>query len=190
MGNGDNAETCATNDWQHVLWGSKWGALPHHPRGSTLTFQLNAGVPCGTGLRHGVIMHPRGRHLREGMILLPHGMTHPTAREKQLELPLQQHYYNDNTMAMEKRKGEQAIGNGLARVQRNNGHHNGQCEKLGKFKVYDHVDWIHVESGIHHCHHQHDWTKVDKERISPAKRQSRELCCTFMCGDMECVTVG
>ena len=44
------------------------------PRGSTRTFQSTAkqgtGVSWAHGLRHGMTMHPRGRHLREGMILL------------------------------------------------------------------------------------------------------------------------
>ena len=40
------------------------------PWGSTLTFQHEAGVSWVHGLRHGVAMHPRERHLREGMILL------------------------------------------------------------------------------------------------------------------------
>ena len=55
-----SAETNATDARQQMLWGSKWGAMPHHPRGSTLTFQLNAGVPCGTNLRPGVTMHRGG----------------------------------------------------------------------------------------------------------------------------------
>ena len=61
--------------------------MPHHPWGSTLTFQLDVGVPCGTGLRHGVTMHPRGRHLRGGMTLLPHGVTQRTACEQQPTQP-------------------------------------------------------------------------------------------------------
>ena len=81
-----------TNVWRQVLQGTNWqvqgtngvnSAQPDQPWGSTLTFQPRAGVSCGTGLRHGVTMHPRGRHSREGMILPPHGMTHQTAREQQ-----------------------------------------------------------------------------------------------------------
>ena len=43
----------------------------YQPWGSNLTFQPKAGVSWVQGLRHGVAMHPRGRHLREGMTLLP-----------------------------------------------------------------------------------------------------------------------
>ena len=71
-----------TNVASQVLRGFNWPvqgsnslnvAQLSQPRGSTLTFQHNAGVSYGTGLRHGVTMHPRGRHLREGRILLVHG---------------------------------------------------------------------------------------------------------------------
>ena len=77
---------------QRVLWGYNWqargsngsnSAPPVQPQGSTLTFQHNAGVSWGTGLRHGVTMHPRGRHLREGMIPLSHGTYTRTASERQ-----------------------------------------------------------------------------------------------------------
>ena len=96
---GTNSLTCS---WQPVLWGFKQrvqgfnGLNAAHlscPQGSTLTFQHKAGVPCGIGLRHGVTMHPRGRHLREGMILLPHGTYNVTAREQQ---PTTQQPYNSN----------------------------------------------------------------------------------------------
>ena len=66
--------------------------MPHHPWGSTLIFQHKVGVSCGIGLRHGVTMHPRGRHLREGMTLLPHGTYKATAHEQQLIT--QPHKYN------------------------------------------------------------------------------------------------
>ena len=64
-----------------------------HPQGSTLTFQHNVGVSYETGLRHGVTMHPRGRHLREGMILPPHGTYTHEAREQQQ--PLHNNHNND-----------------------------------------------------------------------------------------------
>ena len=48
----------------------------YQPWGSTLTFQPRAGVSWVQGLRHGVTMHPRGRHLREGMTLLPTWESH------------------------------------------------------------------------------------------------------------------
>ena len=85
---------------QQVLQGYNWpvqgyngsnAAQLSQPWGSNLTFQHDAGVSCGIGLRHGVTMHPRGRHSREGMILLPHGVTPITAHEQK---PTQQHYYN------------------------------------------------------------------------------------------------
>ena len=71
------------HDWQQVFLGSKWGGWFHYPRGSILIYQPSVGVPCGTGLRHGVTMYPRGRHSREDMILLPHGLTQRTVCEKQ-----------------------------------------------------------------------------------------------------------
>ena len=60
----DNLEDteCTTDVWQRVLWGSKQRVQGNNGsnaaqlsclQGTTLTFQLNAGVPCGTGLRHG-----------------------------------------------------------------------------------------------------------------------------------------
>ena len=81
-----------TNVWRQVLQGINWqvqgtngsnSARPVQPWGSTLTFQPRAGVSYGTGVKHWVTMHPRGRHLREGMILPPHGVTQQTAREQQ-----------------------------------------------------------------------------------------------------------
>ena len=69
-------------------------AQPSRLQGSTLTFQLYAGVPWVQGLRHGVTMHPRGRHLREGRIPWSHGTSHTPTREQQpttkpLLLPIQ-----------------------------------------------------------------------------------------------------
>ena len=75
-----------TGSGQQVLWGYTWQvqgtnglnpAQPSHPQGSTLTFQRKVGVSWAHGLRHGVTMHPRGRHLREGRILLAHGGATP-----------------------------------------------------------------------------------------------------------------
>ena len=85
----------ATSSRQQVLWGytrqvqgcnGSNAAQPGRPQGSALTFQHNVGVSCGTGLRHGVTMHQRGRQLREGMILLPHGTHKRTEREQQQQL--------------------------------------------------------------------------------------------------------
>ena len=87
---------------QRVLWGSRQrvqgtngsnAAQLSCPQGSTLTFQHKAGVSCGTGLRHGVTMHPRGRHLRGGMTLLSHGTYKATAREQQ---PITQPHNHNN----------------------------------------------------------------------------------------------
>ena len=95
-----------TDAWQQVLWGFKqrvqgsngWNAAqPSCPQGSTLTFQPKAGVSCGIGLRHGVTMHPGGRHLREGMILLPHGTYKATAREQQPTTQPHNHNHWDTT---------------------------------------------------------------------------------------------
>ena len=81
-----------TSPWQRVFWGYTWqvqghtgsnSAQPSHPRGSTLTFQLTAGVSWALGLRHGVTMHPRGRHLRGDRIPLPHGKDSALEREQQ-----------------------------------------------------------------------------------------------------------
>ena len=70
-------------------------AQPSHPRGSTLTFQPTAGVSWAHGLRHGVTMHPRGRHLRGVRTLLPHGLTNQTAREQQHTPQLLHNHYNN-----------------------------------------------------------------------------------------------
>ena len=96
-----------TGSRRQVLHGTNWqvqgsngsnAAQLDQPWGSTLTFQHNVGMSCGTGLRHGVTMHPRGPHLREGMILLPHGTTHRMARKQQppttTKLPLQHDHDN------------------------------------------------------------------------------------------------
>ena len=81
-----------TSPWQQVLWGYTWqvqgyngsnSAQLSHPRGSTLIFQPTGGVPWELGLRYGVTMHPRGRHLREDRTLLPHGKDSTQEREQQ-----------------------------------------------------------------------------------------------------------
>ena len=88
---------CTTDVWHQVLWGSKQrvqgsnglkAAQLRCSQGSISIFQHKVGVSCGTGLGHGVTMHPRGRHLRGVMILMSHGLTHPTAREQQPTSPL------------------------------------------------------------------------------------------------------
>ena len=75
---------------QWVLWGVKQPATGSNrqtparlscPRGSTLTFQHNAGAARVQS--RGVTMHPRGRHLREDRILLPHGKNSSQEREQQ-----------------------------------------------------------------------------------------------------------
>ena len=67
-----------TGSGQQVFQGTNWQVKGSNRRaiaqldqlwGSTLTFQPSVGVSWAHGLRHGVAMHPRGRHLREGMIL-------------------------------------------------------------------------------------------------------------------------
>ena len=87
-----NNEPYNADAWQQVLRGARQrvqgsnglnAAQLSCPQGATLTFQLNVGVSCGTGSRHGVTTHPRGRHLRGVMTLLPRGMTQMTAREQQ-----------------------------------------------------------------------------------------------------------
>ena len=97
-------QTCSR---QQVLQGYTWqgqgsnglnAAQPDHPWGSTRTFRPKAGVSWALGLRHGVTMHPRGRHLREDRILLTHGgATHqrrsiqkPTTTTTQPLLPTKQ----------------------------------------------------------------------------------------------------
>ena len=67
------------------------------PQGSTLTFQHKAGASWATGLRHGVTMHPRGRHSREGMILPPHGTYNEPAREQQQTTSPHNHNHWDTT---------------------------------------------------------------------------------------------
>ena len=95
-----NNNVLQTSSRRQVLWGLKQrvqgsngsnAAQLSCPQGSTLSFQLHVGVSCGIGLRHGVAMHPRGRHSREGMTLLPHGTYTHTAREQK---PPQQPYYH------------------------------------------------------------------------------------------------
>ena len=79
-----------TSSVQQVLRGYKWllkgsngraTAQPDHPRGSTRTFQFSPASQAADAARvlsRGVTMHPRGRHLREGMILLTHGGGSPS----------------------------------------------------------------------------------------------------------------
>ena len=83
---------CTADVWHQVFWGYKQRVLGSNglnaaqlscPQGSTLAFQHEVGVSCGTGLRHGATMHPRGRHFRGIMTLMQHGVTHLTAREQQ-----------------------------------------------------------------------------------------------------------
>ena len=82
-----------------MLQGTNWqvqgsnglnAAQLDQPWGSTLTFQPRVGVSWVHGLRHGVTMHPRGRHLREGRVPWSHGTSHTQAREQQP--PHQPHY--------------------------------------------------------------------------------------------------
>ena len=97
----------STGAVSQVLWGhnqqargpnGRATAPPSWPQGSTLTFQHNVGMSWALGLRHGLTMHPRGRHLREGMTLRYHGKTPKLAREQQPQLqlhnqcPWQSHY--------------------------------------------------------------------------------------------------
>ena len=91
--------TCSRSQ---VLQGYKWrvqgsnglnAAQLSHPWGSTRTFQrTQAGVSWAHGLRHGVTMHPRGRHLREGRILRSHGTS--THLEREQQPPHQLQHYN------------------------------------------------------------------------------------------------
>ena len=78
-----------------VLLGYNWpvqgfngsnAAQLSQPRGSTLTFHCTPKRVIGAArvLSRGVTMHPRGRHLREGMTLLIHGGAHhPNGDEHQ-----------------------------------------------------------------------------------------------------------
>ena len=102
--NNNNNETCNTDVWHQVLWGSKWRGYLDHPWGTTLTFQRKAGMSYGTCMRHGVAMHPRGRHLREVMTLMPHGLTTLTACEQQMK-PL----LHNQQLLQQERKGAVTI---------------------------------------------------------------------------------
>ena len=91
-GRGSDDERRTTGSGQQVLHGYKWqvqgyngsnAAQLSHPWGSTLTFRRNAGVSWVLGLRHGVTMHPRGRHLRGGRTLLLTWRSHTLEREQQ-----------------------------------------------------------------------------------------------------------
>ena len=138
---------------QRVLWGytrqvqgsnGSNAAQPGRPQGSTLTFQHKAGVSCGTGLRHGVTMHPRGRHLREGMIPLPHGVTQRTAREQKCILLLQHDYNNqprswDRGVIKEEGKGLHEQHQGV--------HSRGCCKRL--------VSFARRQSGEFYCNFEH-----------------------------------
>ena len=90
-----------TGSGQQVLQGTNWQVQGYNglnaaqlvqPWGSTPTFQRKVGVSWAFGLRHGVAMHPRGRHLREGMALL-FTWESRTEREQQ---PRRQHVYHDH----------------------------------------------------------------------------------------------
>ena len=96
-------ERHTTDVWQRVLWGSEQRVQGSNGlnaaqlsclQATTLTFQLKVGVPCVIGLRHGVTMHPRGRHLRGVRTPLPHGLTNPTAREQQTPIQLLHNHHN------------------------------------------------------------------------------------------------
>ena len=73
-----------TGSRSQVLWGCNWpvqgsngwnAAQLSQPWGSTLTFQCTPkrGAGAARVLSRGMTMHPRGRHSREGVILLIHG---------------------------------------------------------------------------------------------------------------------
>ena len=80
------------SNWPVTGYNGGAGAQLSQPRGSTLIFLFNVGVSCAIGSRHAVTMHPRGRHSREGMIVLPQGADAPTVREQQPQPQLQ--YYD------------------------------------------------------------------------------------------------
>ena len=88
----------------------------YQPWGSTLTFQHKVGVSWVHGLRHGVARHPRGRHLREGMILLYTWESHTKAREQQppQQQPLltQPHDYGKAGRSCRSAKAERVIRRG------------------------------------------------------------------------------
>ena len=93
-------KTTATSDETssdlQVLWGYKWQvkgpngratAQLDHPRGSARIVQLSLArraVGAARVLSLGVAMHPRGRHLREGMVLLIHGGVHRQNGDKHI----------------------------------------------------------------------------------------------------------
>ena len=79
-------------------------------QGSTRTFQPKAGVSWELGLRHGVTMHPRGRHLREGRILRSHGKDTTKVREQQPPHQLQ-HYDQGPIKAGKNFKEVGSVGN-------------------------------------------------------------------------------
>ena len=91
-----------TGSGQRVLQGTNWqvqgyngsnAAQPSQPWGSTLTFQRKAGVSWVLGLRHGVTMHPRGRHLRGDRTLLLTWKSNTQARESSHHIN-SNNYYN------------------------------------------------------------------------------------------------
>ena len=111
-----------TGSGQQVLQGTNWqvqgyngsnAAQPDQPWGSTVTFQRNAGVSWVLGLRHGVAMHPRGRHLREGMTLLP-------TWESRTEREQQPNYQRQRTLQQreEQLAASTLVTNGESRFQK------------------------------------------------------------------------
>ena len=84
---GSGRQVLQGNNWQVQGSNGSNAAQPDQPWGSTLTFQLYAGVSWVQGLRHGVAMHPKGGHLREGMTL-------PSTWESQHWSVNNSHHYN------------------------------------------------------------------------------------------------
>ena len=154
-----NTTHTTTDVWRQVLWGYKWQAQLDHPWGSTLTFQHKAGVSYGIGLRHGVTMHPRGTHLREGMILPPHGVTHQTAREQQPTI--QHNNYHQCTKHSEK----------WFEVWHNNNNYN---QWWRPWKDRNNRD-DGIGPGKEHQEMVSEWCY--RKLASPARRQPEELYC-------------
>ena len=142
----------ATSSGQQVLWGYKRqvkgsngrsSAQLVRPRGSTLTFQLNAGVSWVHGLRHGVAMHPRGRHLREDRTLLftwesQHRSVNSSHHNNHNNN--HNHYHNHNHDATKNFGGKAMVQNAEGQCQETKQVVN--CERGGKLKGIALVEWF------------------------------------------------
>ena len=159
---GPGQQVLQGNNWQVKGPNGRATAHPSQPWGSTLTFQpiamQDVGVSWAFGLRHGVAMHPRGRHLREGMILL-----YPwKGRTPERELQPQPQYDHNNWRRRLDRQGIEQPQRILVRIAQS------KFQRVIRRRSQPHEGHQHRNSNGHYYN-----------SVPAAKHQSEGIYCIF-----------